>query len=186
MTDQLSIGLTNLLRKVELDGALSGVRSHVAGRATIPPVGGWSAKVGRDGEQRMATARKPLYAVRQAWDDFMAFPEAVKAGFGSSLNILQRGGTPLSGYKRLGETGRPPLEQLDDDDEGNRTYRVLLVTLETGIYVLHAFIKKSRKGIATPKPEMDLAKQRRRSAVACDANLRAWTGIAPPVVRIGR
>lgn len=134
----------------------------------------------------MPATRKPLYAVRQGWNDFMAFPDAIKAGFGSSINILQRGGTPLNGYKRLSGTGRPPLEQLDDDGEGNLTYRVLLVTLETGVYVLHAFVKKSRKGIATPKPDMDLAQQRRRNAVACDVNLRVGAGVVPPLVQIGR
>jgi len=134
----------------------------------------------------VSATRKPLYAVKPGWNDFMAFPDVIKAGFGSAINILQRGGMPQSGYKRLSGTGRPPLEQLNDDGEGNLTYRVLLVTMDTGVYVLHAFTKKSRKGIATPKPDMDLAKQRRQHAVACDANLRAGSGITPPVVPIGR
>jgi len=35
---------------------------------------------------------------------------------------------------------------------------VLAVQLGRNIYVLHAFQKKSKKGIATPKPDVDLIK----------------------------
>ena len=38
--------------------------------------------------------------------------------------------------------------------------RVVAVQLGKKIYVLHAFQKKSTKGIATPKQEVDLIKQR--------------------------
>lgn len=44
----------------------------------------------------------------------------------------------------------------------NRT--VLAVQLGRKIYVLHAFHKKSKKGIATPKHEVDLIKQRYQEA----------------------
>jgi phage-related protein len=44
-------------------------------------------------------------------------------------------------------------------------YRVVLaVKLGDKIYVLHAFQKKSKKGIATPKKDIDLIKQRYREA----------------------
>ncbi len=46
--------------------------------------------------------------------------------------------------------------------DGYRT--VLAVQLGTNIYVLHALQKKSKKGIATPKPDMDLIKQRYKEA----------------------
>jgi len=79
----------------------------------------------------------------------------------------------------------PQLEQLEDNGESDLTYRVLLVTMESGVYVLHAFAKKSKKGIATPKPDIDLARQRRHNAVQNDASVRGGTGVTPPVVRIG-
>ena len=45
------------------------------------------------------------------------------------------------------------------------TYRaVYMVRFEDAIYVLHAFQKKSRRGIVTPKNEIDLIKQRLAAA----------------------
>ena len=41
---------------------------------------------------------------------------------------------------------------------------MLAVQLGRNIYVLHAFQKKSKKGIATPKPDVDLIKQRYKEA----------------------
>jgi phage-related protein len=43
---------------------------------------------------------------------------------------------------------------------GDAYRTVVAVRLGEKIYVLHAFQKKSRKGIATPKREVDLIKQR--------------------------
>ena len=41
------------------------------------------------------------------------------------------------------------------------TYRaVYTVSIGESIYVIHAFQKKSKAGIATPKPEMELIRQR--------------------------
>ncbi len=45
------------------------------------------------------------------------------------------------------------------------TYRVMYtVEFERYIYVLHAFQKKSKEGIATPKKEIDLLKARLKEA----------------------
>jgi phage-related protein len=51
---------------------------------------------------------------------------------------------------------------LRHDAEAYRT--VLAVQLGRKIYVLHAFQKKSKKGIATPKHDVDLIKQRYKEA----------------------
>ena len=41
------------------------------------------------------------------------------------------------------------------------TYRAIYtVKFADAVYVLHAFQKKSKKGVATPKPEVDLIKRR--------------------------
>lgn len=48
--------------------------------------------------------------------------------------------------------------------EGDAYRTVLAVQLGEKIYVLHAFQKKSKKGIATPKPDVDLIKQRYKEA----------------------
>ncbi len=45
--------------------------------------------------------------------------------------------------------------------EASGTYRAIYtVSLGESIYVIHAFQKKSKAGIATPKPEMELIRQR--------------------------
>jgi phage-related protein len=46
-------------------------------------------------------------------------------------------------------------------DHDSDTYRgVYAVNIGTAIYVLHVFKKKSKKGIETPKPDMDLIRSR--------------------------
>lgn len=61
---------------------------------------------------------------------------------------------PLAGYK-----GSGVLEIVEDHDGG--TYRVMYtVRIGDTVYVLHAFEKKSKKGIATPRHDLDLVKQR--------------------------
>lgn len=51
------------------------------------------------------------------------------------------------------------MEIIDYDRSG--TYRLVYTTeVKNFIYVLHAFQKKSKTGIATPLPEINLIKQR--------------------------
>jgi len=54
------------------------------------------------------------------------------------------------------------------------TYRsVYTVVFAEAVYVLHAFQKKSKRGISTPKTEIDLAKQR---LIAAERHYRATYG----------
>ena len=64
------------------------------------------------------------------------------------------------------------LEVVKDHD--GDTYRaVYTVRFRRAIYVLHAFQKKSKKGIATPKHEIDLIRDRLRRA---EAHYREYYG----------
>ena len=46
-------------------------------------------------------------------------------------------------------------------------YRVIYVAkLEDCVYVLHAFHKKSKRGVSTPKEELDLAAKRYRELMS--------------------
>lgn len=102
---------------------------------------------------------KEVIFVASAQDDLRAFPDAVKHVMGFALYEAERGGKhpaarPLKGFKGAGV-----LEIVDDYD--GDTYRVVYtVRLEDELYVLHAFQKKSKKGIATPKPDLDLIAKR--------------------------
>ncbi len=65
---------------------------------------------------------------------------------------------PLSGFK-----GASVLEIVDNYDSD--TYRaVYTVKFSDAVYVLHAFQKKSKKGIATPKSDIKLIEQRLKRA----------------------
>jgi phage-related protein len=50
--------------------------------------------------------------------------------------------------------------EIVTDHRGDTWRSVYTVRLEGAIYVLHAFQKKSKKGLATPKRELDLIRQR--------------------------
>jgi len=48
--------------------------------------------------------------------------------------------------------------------DGDTFRAVYTVRFKAAIYVLHAFQKKAKRGIATPKPEIDLIKRRLKTA----------------------
>ena len=81
---------------------------------------------------------------------------------GDELQLIQFGGMPKDAKPFRG-VGSGVIEiALRHDAEAYRT--VLAVQLGRKIYVLHAFQKKSKKGIATPKHDVDLIKQRYKEA----------------------
>ena len=78
---------------------------------------------------------------------------------GQALYAAQWGEEYPSVKALRGFGGRSVLEIVVSDDSG--AFRaVYTVRLRNAIYVLHAFQKKSRKGIATPKKEIDLIEER--------------------------
>lgn len=83
-----------------------------------------------------------------------------KVGF--ALYFAQQGqkhvaAKPLKGF------GGGVLEVVEDYDRG--TYRaVYTVRFVEAVYVLHVFAKKSKRGIATPKRDLDLIKARFQEA----------------------
>jgi phage-related protein len=102
---------------------------------------------------------KPVRWVGSSRDDLKKFPEDVKDEVGFALFTAQRGGKhpaakPLKGF---GSTGVVEIVEGHDGD----TYRaVYTVQLAGTVYVLHAFQKKSMKGKATPKRDIQLIKTR--------------------------
>ena len=87
-------------------------------------------------------------------------PEAVQDTFGYALYLAQTGRKPLKGFGSAGV-----LEIVESEDNG--TYRaVYTVKLGNSVYVLHSFQKKSSSGIATPKPDVDLIRERLKAAEA--------------------
>lgn len=89
-------------------------------------------------------------------------PEDVKDELGYALGVAQLGGKAQSANPMKGNL-REVMEIISDDD-GN-TYRAMYtVQLKGRVYVLDAFQKKSKSGIATPKADLERILQRLKDA----------------------
>lgn len=87
-----------------------------------------------------------------------SFPATVQDGVGYALYVAQLGEMSANA-KPLHGLGGGVMEIAAHDASG--TYRVVYtVSIGDSIYVIHAFQKKSKAGIATPKSEMKLVQQR--------------------------
>lgn len=106
---------------------------------------------------------KPLYFIASSREDMRGFPDVVRQDMGQALFDAQCGLESKTAKALKGFKGRGILELVENHD--GDTYRaVYTVRLAGSVYVLHAFQKKSKKGIATPKKEIDLVKQRLKLA----------------------
>ena len=117
---------------------------------------------------------KPVRWIGSSRDDLKEFPKDVQRSVGSALWAAQTGekapyAKPLKGF-----AGAGVLEIVDDFD--GDTYRAVYTVRFAGlVYVLHAFQKKSRRGIATPKNEIEKIEQRLKRA---KEDYEQWQGSA--------
>lgn len=101
---------------------------------------------------------RPIGWVKGALRDFQRFPEATRGKAAEALTIVADGGMPGIA-KPLAGLGSGVWELVLR--ERSDAYRVVYVLqLGEAIYVVHAFQKKSKSGIATPKAEIDLVAER--------------------------
>jgi phage-related protein len=107
---------------------------------------------------------KPLRWVGSSRDDVKSFPRPVKADIGQALYAAQRRETDPSAKPLKGFGGRSVLEIVARYD-GDTWRAIYTVRFEDAIYVLHAFQKKSKSGIATPKKQIDLIHKRLADAL---------------------
>ena len=82
---------------------------------------------------------------------------------GFALFQAQCGGKHLQARPLKGFAGAGVLEIIEDFD-GNAFRMVYTVRFADAVYVLHAFQKRSKRGIKTPKREMDVVRARLRMA----------------------
>lgn len=104
----------------------------------------------------------PVVWIGSSYDALLAFPEDVIDEFGYALYRAQIG--------ELSEKAKPMRGALRDvveivSRDAGGTFR-LIYTVKLGgfVYVLHAFQKKSKYGIETPKFELELIERRLREA----------------------
>lgn len=111
---------------------------------------------------------KPLIFVADSLRALREFPKAVQQQVGFALYQAQMGGKHVDA-KSLKNIGG--VLEVVSDHRGDTFRTVYTVKLAKAVYVLHAFQKKSKHGIATPKSEMDLVKQRLQRAIEIDREL---------------
>lgn len=102
---------------------------------------------------------KELVWVGSSRRNLRAFPPAVRRIFGLALFAVQLGETPPEAKPLKGFGGAGVLE-LSADQQGSTYRAVYTVRFATKVYVLHAFQKKSKRGIATPQQEIRLIRER--------------------------
>lgn len=110
---------------------------------------------------------RPVVWIGSSKEDISALPGPVKASLGHRLRQVQDGETPLD-LKPLTqfETGVFELRERFDKN----AYRlVYVVNLKKAVYVLHAFMKKSKSGIGLPRPDAELIEARLKRAHSLDA-----------------
>ncbi|MCY4222409.1 MAG: type II toxin-antitoxin system RelE/ParE family toxin [Thiotrichales bacterium] len=121
---------------------------------------------------------KPVQWMGSSRADLKRFPDPVRDRIGFAIYRAQRGrrhrdAKPLKGF------GAGTVEVVARHD-GDTFRAVYTVRFETAVDVLHAFQKKAKRGIATPKPALDLIRRRADSGSARQARLiagvRRWTG----------
>ena len=85
--------------------------------------------------------------------------------FGYALHLAQAS-SKHDQAKPLRGQGSAAVLEVVEDWQGDTYPAVYTVKFSTAVYVLHCFQKKATKGIATPKPELDLIAVRFRAAEA--------------------
>jgi phage-related protein len=102
---------------------------------------------------------KPIIWIASTKSDLIPLPENVQDEIGHALYQAQKGEKSDKAKPFKGFGSASVLEIVENDSGG--TYRaVYTVKFKEAIAVLHVFQKKSKKGIATPKQEVDLIKSR--------------------------
>ena len=106
---------------------------------------------------------KPLFWMGSGKKDLKSFPRPVQRKCGFALRHAQNGtkhpdAKPLRGFKGAG------VLEIIEDHLGS-TYRAIYsVRFVNAVYMLHAFQKKSKTGIKTPKQEIELITKRLKLA----------------------
>lgn len=107
---------------------------------------------------------RPLLWVGSSKHDYRDFPVRVQECLGFELFLAQTGQHPPSAKLLKGLSGG--TVELVEDFDGDTYRTVYTVRFAGAVYVLHAFKKKSKRSIATPKGDIDLIKRRLRDAAS--------------------
>ena len=107
----------------------------------------------------MPAGMKPLGWIASTNEQLRDFPDEVRSVIGYALYLAQLGEKHPDAKPLHGFGGAGVLEVVDDFD--GDTYRaVYTVRFADAVYVLHVFQKKAKHGIATPRQDLALIRQR--------------------------
>jgi phage-related protein len=119
----------------------------------------------------MASPTKPLEWIGSSYRDLMALPPDVRRFFGFALSLAQSGDQHDAAKVLKGFGGAGVLEVVEDDSGG--TYRaVYTVKFAEAVFVLHCFQKKSKRGIETPREDINIIRARLKLAETLAKELR--------------
>ena len=111
---------------------------------------------------------RPIVWLGNTKKNILEFPEDVRKLIGDELQFIQFGGIPKDAKPFKG-VGSGVIEiALKYDKEAYRCIQA--VQLGEKIYVLHAFQKKAKKGISTPKKDVEMVKKRYKEAKELEKN----------------
>jgi phage-related protein len=106
---------------------------------------------------------KPLAWLGSAKRDLLALPEEVIDAFGYALYVAQTGKKHETA-KALHGFGSAGILEIVEDWRGNAYRAVYTVRFSAAVFVLHVFQKKAKHGIATPRQDMELIRERLKVA----------------------
>ena len=101
---------------------------------------------------------RPVHWIKAARKDFEEFPAGARNDLLDALTGVAEGGHP-SIAKPLTGLG-PGVMELASRHRGDAFRVVYALQIGADIWVVHAFQKKSKSGIATPRQEIDLVRER--------------------------
>ncbi len=122
---------------------------------------------------------RPVRWVGSSKEDLREFPDEVRWRVGGALWDAQFG-RKASYVKPLRGFGGASVLEVVDSFDGDTFRAVYTVRFAGAVYVLHAFQKKSKRGIATPKAELDLIERRLKRA---KEDYEQWSQNAKPKSR---
>lgn len=101
---------------------------------------------------------RPVSWIKSARKDFEEFPQAVQADILSALTMVAEGVTP--GVAKPLKTLEGGVFELALRHRGDAFRAVYALKIDSDIWVIHTFQKKSKRGIKTPQMEIDLIRER--------------------------
>ncbi|MGE0036987.1 MAG: type II toxin-antitoxin system RelE/ParE family toxin [Xanthobacteraceae bacterium] len=111
---------------------------------------------------RLAWGERPLDWVGSSKRDFLAFPAPVKDELGNALGLAQFGGKHPKAKSWKGQG--PGVFEVVEDHQGDTYRAVYSVRFREAVYVLHAFQKKSPRGVKTARTDIELIARRLKLA----------------------